>query len=40
MKAGGGKLEDINDTRPRTVNYERDCAAEGCTVEFTEDIAI
>ena len=40
VKAAGSKLEDINDTRPRTVNYMRDCADEGCTVEFTEDIAI
>ena len=39
-KAAGSKLEDINDTRPRYVNYERDCAAEGATVEFTEDVAV
>ena len=40
VKAAGSKLEDINDVRPRTINYERDCAAEGATVEFTEDVAI
>ena len=42
-KAGAGsKLEDISDSRPRTINYERDCVAEnnGMSLEVTEDVAI
>ena len=43
-KKGGaaGKLEDITDNRPRTINYERDFALEnnGVGLEVTEDVAI
>ena len=41
-KGAASKLEDINDNRPRTINYERDCALEnnGVGLEVTEDVAI
>ena len=40
--AAAGKLEDITDNRPRTINYERDFAAEnnGVGLEVTEEVAI
>jgi len=39
--AAGSKLEDISDNRARTVNYEKDFAADnGSGLEVTEDVAI
>ena len=40
--AAGSKLEDIADNRARTVNYEKDFAADnnGVGLEVTEDVAI
>ena len=43
QKGGGGsKLEAIDDTRARIINYERDVASEnnGLGLEITEDVAI
>ena len=41
-KPGQGKMEDINDNRPRIVNYERDVAEAngGIGLEVTEEVAI
>ena len=41
-KGGASKLEEVADNRPRTVNYERDFAAEanGIGLEITEEVAI